>query len=189
MKTYIFLFSVLFMTACADSNSDSASTEQTQERTHPVAVKQQAQATAGQSHSNTGGLEWYSIEEAVALNEKNPKMFLIDVYTDWCGWCKVMDKKTFTDPQVQEYIREHFYAVKFNAEQRTPITFNGKEYKFVAGGRRGHNELAAHLLNGRLGYPSFAYLNSDYSHMHVSAGFKPAEKFLSEMKNVVSSKG
>ena len=188
MKINFLLFSILLLAACSQDKGESTANTN-EERTHPVAVKQNAQKVSAETHSNTGGLEWYSIEEAVALNEKNPKMFLVDVYTDWCGWCKVMDKKTFTDPAVQDFIRENFYAVKFNAEQRAPITFNGKEYKFVPGGRRGHNELAAHLLNGRLGYPSFAYLSSDYRHMHVSAGFKPAEKFLSEMKNVVSSKG
>lgn len=52
----------------------------------------------------TPKIRWYSIEEAVELNSKSKakdkKKFFIDVYTDWCGWCKKMDANTFTDPVI-----------------------------------------------------------------------------------------
>lgn len=194
MKKYVMICaSVMFLFACAaDQNSNKNQAKKVEGQTAQLPATKTVQ-TGSLSNSkseghNTGGLEWMSIEQALAANEKAPKMILIDVYTDWCGWCKVMDRKTFTDPAVQDYIRENFYAVKFDAEQKESIQFGGREYKFVPGKRRGHNQLAAHLLNGRLGYPSFAYLNSDLSHMHVSAGFKKPDQFLAEMKNVVSSK-
>ncbi len=61
-------------------------------------------------------IQWMKFEEAVAANANNPKMILVDVYTDWCGWCKKMDKDTFTDPRVVAHLKKNFYAVKLNAE-------------------------------------------------------------------------
>ena len=87
-------------------------------------------------------------EEAVqkASTEASPKKLFIDVYTDWCGWCKKMDKDTFQNAEVAAYMSENFYMVKLDAEQKEPIEFKGKTYNFVATGRRGYHELAAALL-------------------------------------------
>lgn len=130
------------------------------------------------------GIQWMNWDDAVASNEKTPKMLFIDVYTDWCGWCKVMDKQTFTDPQVIDYINKNYYAVKFNAENEDPVSFRGQEFKVVEGGRRGIHTLAYALLEGQLSYPSYVYLNSNFQRVNVSKGFKPAEPFLTEMKAI-----
>lgn len=127
-------------------------------------------------------VKWYTIDEAVAANKKNPKKMLVDVYTDWCGWCKVMDKQTFTDPEIIQYVNTNFYPVKFDAEIKETIQFNGKEYNWVSGGRRGYNQLAYELLKGRLGYPSLVYLDEDQSHIRVSPGFKKPEQLMPELK-------
>ena len=47
----------------------------------------------------------------------------MDVYTDWCGPCKLMDKNTFQNPYVAAYVTEHYYAVKFNAEGNETINY------------------------------------------------------------------
>ncbi|WP_332912621.1 thioredoxin family protein [Algoriphagus boritolerans] len=74
-------------------------------------------------------INWLKFEEAIAANAKSPKMLLVDVYTDWCGWCKKMDKDTFTDPKVIAYINSNFYPVKMNAEDtKRTFEFMGKEY-------------------------------------------------------------
>jgi len=104
-------------------------------------------------------VKWYTIEEAFTLTKKEPKKILIDVYTDWCSWCKVMDNKTFSNQLIADYLNKNFYPVKFNAEQKTDVSLNGKTYKFVASGNHGYNELAAELLNGQLGYPSVVFLD------------------------------
>ena len=61
-------------------------------------------------------IQWMTWDQAIAKNNENPRKIMIDVYTDWCGWCKRMDKSTFVDTAVVNYVNKHFYAVKFNAE-------------------------------------------------------------------------
>ncbi|MBK7335110.1 MAG: DUF255 domain-containing protein [Saprospirales bacterium] len=70
------------------------------------------------SAGGEGDLKWHTWEEAVAANKKEPRKILVDVYTDWCGWCKRMDATTFQDQTVMDYLKKNFYAVKLDAEQK-----------------------------------------------------------------------
>jgi len=114
-----------------------------------------------QSFAQKTEVKWLTFEKAVALNEKHPKKILVDVYTDWCYYCKVMDKKTYSNPKLAAYINEHFYPVKFNAEQKESLNFNGKEYDYKKVGRRGYNEFAADLLQGKLSFPNTVFFDKD----------------------------
>lgn len=132
--------------------------------------------------SNAGdSIQWMSWEEAVEANKENPKKIFIDVYTDWCGWCKKMDKSTFTDPQIVKQLNDDFYAVKFDAEQKQEINFNGNTFKFVAAGRRGYHQLAYALLDGRMGYPAFVYLNESFERIMLSPGYKQVDQLSKEL--------
>jgi thiol:disulfide interchange protein len=42
--------------------------------------------------TNVEVVKWLSYDEAIALSKKNPKPIFIDVFTDWCGWCKEIKK-------------------------------------------------------------------------------------------------
>jgi len=117
-------------------------------------------------------IKWYTIEEVEILSQTEPRKVMIDVYTDWCGWCKKMDKETFNHPVIAEYINKNYYPVKFNAESKDEITFKGIKYKFVDQGARGYHELAAGLLNGRLSFPSIAYLNEDLELLGAVPGYR-----------------
>jgi thioredoxin-related protein len=116
-------------------------------------------------------VKWMTFEQAVEKSKTEKRKIFIDVYTDWCGYCKVMDKNTFTDAKVAEMLNEHFYPVKFNAEQKEDVVFNGHTFKFVASGRNGYHELAAALLNNKLSYPNFVFLNDDYGIIPVIPGY------------------
>ena len=61
-------------------------------------------------------VKWYTFEEAVELNKAEQRKIFIDVYTDWCGWCKKMDATTFNSPEIAKILNEEYYAVKFDAE-------------------------------------------------------------------------
>lgn len=117
-------------------------------------------------------IKWMTWEEAQAANKKNPKKIFVDVYTDWCGWCKKMDATTFEDPKIVNYINKNFYAVKFNAEQKEEIIFNGKTYKYVSNGTRGYHELANELMQGRMSYPTSLYLDENLNLLSPVPGYQ-----------------
>ncbi|MFC2116026.1 thioredoxin family protein [Bacteroidota bacterium] len=133
-------------------------------------------------------VKWISIEEAEKLNKENPKKIMVDVYTDWCGWCKKMDKETFSHPVIAKFINENYYAVKLDAEGKEEINFNGTAYKYIAQGNRGYHELAAGLLNGKMSYPSIAYLNEEMQLLGAVPGYmtpisiEPLLNYISENK-------
>jgi len=118
---------------------------------------------------------WYTFEEAVALSEKKPKKLLVDIYTDWCGWCKKMEKDTYSKEELAKYINKNFYAVKFNAEQKESIEFDGHTFKFVASGRRGVHELAAALTNNKLSYPTTVFMDEENRIIQPIAGYLDAK--------------
>lgn len=73
-------------------------------------------------------INWLTMEEALELQKKEPKKIFMDVYTNWCGPCKMLDKNTFQTEDVAAYINEHYYAVKFNAEGNEEITYKDNTY-------------------------------------------------------------
>src|ERR1700753_3068730 len=78
----------------------------------------------------TAKIEWLTIDELQAAYQKEPRPVLVDVYTSWCGWCKVMDKQTYTNENVINYINSHYYAVKFDAETKDSVSFAGKKFGY-----------------------------------------------------------
>ncbi|MDR3189513.1 MAG: DUF255 domain-containing protein [Prevotellaceae bacterium] len=125
----------------------------------------------------TAQIKWYKFEEAVELCKKKPKKIFIDVYTDWCGWCKVYDKNTFSNPDIAEYMNKHFYSVKFNAETHDTVRFQGHVFVNPSSGRNSTHMLAAQLLNGRMSFPSVVFLNEQFQLLHVQSGYLPPEQF------------
>ncbi len=125
-------------------------------------------------------VNWISWNEAVEMSTSanSPKKVFIDVYTDWCGWCKKMDKDTFQNPEVAKYMNDNFYMVKLDGEGKEPIEFRGKTYKYVPSGRRGYHELAAALLQGRLSYPTVVFLDEDLNVLSPVPGYQKPEPFL-----------
>lgn len=123
-------------------------------------------------------VDWLTFDEAVISFDEVPKKMVIDVYTDWCGWCKRMDATTFSDPAVANILQSKFYPVKFNAEQREPVVFNNHTFNFIPRGTKGYHELAAALLNNKLSYPSIVFLNEKLEIIQVLAGYRKAPEFL-----------
>jgi thioredoxin-related protein len=121
-------------------------------------------------------VKWYTIQEALILNKNQPKKFMIDVYTDWCGWCKKMDRETFTNPVIAKYLNENYYPVKFNAETFDTIVFQDKTFVNDRKGTRSSNQFAIALLKGQMSYPSIAYVNQDLTLLGAIPGYKTPEE-------------
>lgn len=136
-------------------------------------------AMMGMSATAQETIQWMGIEEAEARCAKAPRMIFIDVYTDWCGWCKRMDKDTFSNPVIAKYMNEHFYAVKLNAETSDTIVFHGKQYVGYVrdDGRNGSHRLARTLLNGKMSYPSYVIMNEELQVLQVIGGYQKVQQF------------
>jgi thioredoxin-related protein len=134
--------------------------------------------------STDGSITWIDIDQAALLENNEEKLYFVDVYTEWCGWCKVMDKETFTDPKVIELMSEKFHMVKFDAEQTNLVNWEGQEYIYKAGGRKGIHGLAPMLLKNRLSYPSFAILDKDRKPIKTIVGFKKPDQLISEITSI-----
>ncbi len=128
------------------------------------------------SRGSESKVKWYTIEEAEKLIKKEPRPIFIDTYTDWCHWCLKLDAEVFTDPVIAKILNEKYYAVKFNAESKEPVMFQGK--KFVNDGRYGKtHELAYALLNSKMSYPTVVFLNDKAQLITPVPGFRSAKEF------------
>lgn len=120
-------------------------------------------------------IKWMSFEEALAAQEKTPKKIFIDAYTTWCGPCKMLDKNTFNNKDVAEYINKNYYAVKFNAEGNEVINFQGKtftnpNYDFNKKGRNSSHQLSGYF--GIRAYPTLLYLDEEANLITPVTGYK-----------------
>ena len=124
-------------------------------------------------------IHWYSIEEALALNAKEPRKIFVDIYTTWCGWCKRMDATTFNEAEAIAYMNKHYYAVKLNAETNKEITLGNQKYVNPnPEGKRSSHQLAVALLDGKMSYPSYVFLNEKNEKLTVVKGYLKLEDFM-----------
>lgn len=130
-------------------------------------------------------MPWVKLDDVEALVEKEPRKVIVDVYTPWCGPCKMMDQRTFKDPEVIQKLGKEYYPVKFNAEGPDPVTFKGKEYS-----NPNYNPARAKTRNAKhqltpffsvRGYPSLVILNEEMEIQDKIVGFKTAEQLLSKL--------
>ncbi|MCC7051498.1 MAG: DUF255 domain-containing protein [Bacteroidia bacterium] len=127
--------------------------------------------TQSNTENNHGLVKWLTFKEAFELNKKNPKPFLIDVYTDWCGWCKHMIKTTYSNPGVAGYINTYFYPVQFDAETKDTIEYLGQKYWNESAKPRSPHQLAIKLLNGKLSYPTTLFIFNNLQSTMLTAGY------------------
>ena len=131
-------------------------------------------------------VKWLSWEEAMEANKKQPRKIVVDVYTSWCGWCKVMDKQTFPNDTVADYLNKYYYCVKLDAEGRDTIRFSNQTFVYITpekgGGRNGIHTLAYSLLDGQMSFPTLVYLTEKMERVAISPGYKTPEKLMPELR-------
>jgi thioredoxin-related protein len=113
-------------------------------------------------------ITWLTFEQGLAVSKKEKKMLVVDFYTTWCGWCKVMDKETYGNEEVAKFAKEKLVLVKVNAESNDKTRFREKNYTY--------RELA--MAFGVRGYPATAFIDANGDVLTLVEGYVPADKFL-----------
>jgi len=120
---------------------------------------------------------WLNLEEAEEKSSITHRKVMLFLFTDWCVWCKRMEKTTFKSDIIANYINSNFYPVKFDAEQQKSIEFQNKNYAFQDVEPRGVHELAMELMGGRITYPTIAFFDENWQLIQSIPNFHSAEKF------------
>ena len=140
-------------------------------------------SSATSASHNDGKLHWMDFAEGYAKAKSENKILLVDAYTDWCSWCKVMDRETYTNAQVIAVLNNEFVCVKFNPEVE-------KKHKFGAY-NLSSNELLYWLANGQPGgYPTsyFIFNPAKNDKRAAQAGYLPPDQFLNLLGEVIKRK-
>jgi thioredoxin-related protein len=132
------------------------------------------------SYKGKEKINWISVAELNEKYSKDPRPILMDVYTDWCGWCKQMDRTTYKNDKLAKYINEHYYAVRLNAESMDSLTFNNIKYGYNR--RDKSNELAEYLLSGQMEFPTTVFLPSIDARPAALAGYMTAKDMEAPLK-------
>lgn len=130
------------------------------------------QLAAIEFHQEPSALQWYTLEEVQELMKSEPRKVFVDVVADWCKWCKVMEKETFTDKAVIAYINENYYAVRMDYENLESINFQGETFTYKA---------LATSWNVR-DLPAIVFWEEDFNSKFLSTGYKKADQFLLDLK-------
>ncbi|MBK9458199.1 MAG: DUF255 domain-containing protein [Sphingobacteriales bacterium] len=154
---------------------------------------QQNTQTPNNTANNNNAITWLTIEQVQEKNKTEPRKVIVDLYTDWCGWCKRMDSETFANPAVAQYINQNYYAVKFNAESKESVNFKGTTYEYLDNGRRGTNQLAFKLVLGDtpqgagIGYPTFAFLDENLDRINAFPGYRDVQQMTNLLRYIAEN--
>jgi uncharacterized protein YyaL (SSP411 family) len=120
--------------------------------------------------NGSSSINWVDFNTGFPSAVEEGKIAVIDCYTDWCGWCKVMDQKTFSDPAIIKRLNEDYVTIKFNPEK--PGTyFTGSD---SVSGRQLLNALSN---NKPSGYPTFFFFVPQFNKMFQVPGYQDVAKF------------
>lgn len=126
------------------------------------------------AHSGTAPLSWRDWDAGVKEARRQKRIVLVDVYTDWCGWCKRMERDVYSRPEVRDYLQRTFVTVKLDAEADTPGLYQGKATTW--------RSLAAQF--GVSGYPTTVFLRPQGDYITRVPGYVPAERFLDVLRYI-----
>jgi thioredoxin-related protein len=119
-------------------------------------------------------LPWRAWDAGLAEARTSGRHVLVDVYTDWCGWCRRMDAEVYARPEVREYLARKFVLVKLDAEAADAARYEGRAFT--------SRTLAARFNVS--GYPTTIFLKPDGGHLFNVPGYVPADRFLMVLRYV-----
>jgi thioredoxin-related protein len=119
-------------------------------------------------------LNWIRYDEGLKLAEKAKKPIFVDFYTNWCRFCKKMDKETFSDKAISQYLGEHFVTVKVNAESKNTVD--------TPDGSLSERQLARSF--SVRGYPTYWFLKPSGEKINYTSGYSPPDKFITVLRYI-----
>ena len=128
-------------------------------------------------------VKWITFDQLDSVMKVEPRRVIVDIYTDWCGWCKVMDRKTYGDEQVAAYINRHYYAIRFNAEGKSPVTFNGRTFEFKP--EINIHSLASELMLGQRSFPCTVIIEKNLMNVVPITGYMKVKELEPVLKYFV----
>lgn len=124
-------------------------------------------------------IKWLGFNEGYKLAKKHKKIMLIDTYTEWCGWCKRMDRDTYDKSEIAELVNKDFVAIKFNPEVAATYTFQGKTYS--------GNELAGVISDNQIsGYPTTVFIQPKTIKKKIFVGYRNADQMKVELSSAIT---
>ncbi len=125
-------------------------------------------------------INWVTLEEAVELQKKEPRKIMMDMYTVWCGPCKALDRNTFHNKDVADYVNKNYYAVKFNAEGNDVVKFKGEtftnpNYNPEKASRRNSAHQLSRFFSIR-SYPTIVFLDEEGEFLAPIIGYKKPQQ-------------
>lgn len=186
VKLWFGVIALIITVAACGSKSDSDKTQDSSSANgsaHADTPVSEASITSTPATISTE-LKWYDFEEGMEKAKKEKKSLLIDAYTDWCGWCKVMDKETYKDAKVIAKLNESFVAVKFNPEL-------DKKYNVDGGVKNGEGLLMWLAQGNPGGFPTSYFIFTPWKSMErgMQPGYLPPSDFVKLLNFVLTKKG
>lgn len=132
-------------------------------------------------------INWMTLDQALQMQQKDPKPIFMDIYTEWCGPCKMLDKNTFSDPAVIAEINSKYYAVKFNGEGNEVVNYKGETFSnpgYDPNKKTSRNSM--HEFTKKMevkGYPSMYILDENGNEQKLILGYYKPEELLNELKS------
>lgn len=137
-----------------------------------LTIAQASSKPPGDSIKTKAELPWKQFTDGFAEAKKSEKKIMVDVYTNWCGWCKRLDADVYSNPEIVSYMQNHFVSVKLNAESSTQISYKDTAYS--------QTQFSQAL--GVSGYPTIAFFDSKGEFITKLGGYVAADRFLPIVK-------
>ena len=114
-----------------------------------------------------GAVKWtHDYDKALEQAKQEKKLLMVDVYTDWCGWCKKLDRDVYSNKAVEERLGKDFIAVKVNAEKDAKGPSLARKF-------------------GTHGYPHIVFVKADGAKIYEIGGYQPVDDFLKSLDEAV----